>query len=111
MAISSTRLTSTSLTPIYTSTGNNAITTMVICNTGTPDPADETLNVDTVTIHFVANGNSANDTNTVVKNLVIPAGETVFFSDEKVILGNGDSIQAQATVGNLLSITISRLSV
>ena len=55
-------------------------------------------------------------TNTIVKNLIVPAGETVFFSDERIVLrgatsyGN-DQIRATASVGNLLSITVSALPV
>jgi hypothetical protein len=58
----------------------------------------------------------SSDTNTIVKNLIVPAGETVFFSDERIVLrgassyGN-DQIRATASVGNLLSITVSALPV
>jgi hypothetical protein len=111
MPISNTRLTSTAVIPVYTSTGNNAVTTIIVCNTGTPNLTDETVNASNLTIYMVPNGQPAGDGTTVVKNLTVPAGETVFFSDEKVILGNGDSVQAEASAGNLLTVTISTLPV
>jgi hypothetical protein len=47
--------------------------------------------------------------------LTIPAGETVFFSEERVVLSTGDTVQAQASstgaVGGLLTITVSTLPV
>jgi hypothetical protein len=111
MAISNTRLSTTAASIVYSSTGNNAITTIVACNTGTPNLTDETVNACQLTLYFVPNLGFADDSTTVVKSLIIPAGETVFFSDEKVILANGDSIRAQASVSNLLTITVSVLPV
>jgi hypothetical protein len=35
----------------------------------------------------------------------------VFFSDERIVLADGDTVQATASVANLLSITISTLPV
>lgn len=111
MAISNTRLTNTASTSVYTSSGTNAITTIIACNTGTPDLTDETVDQVSLTLFFVPNGSSAGDSTTVVSNLIIPAGETVFFSDEKVILSDSDAIVAQADTGNLLTITVSVLPV
>jgi hypothetical protein len=111
MAISNTRLTTTEATAVYTSTGNNAITTIVVCNTGDVNLTDETDNACELTMYFVPNLGVAVDETTVVKNLTIPAGETVFFSDEKVILATGDFISAKASVENLLTVTVSSLPV
>jgi hypothetical protein len=113
MAINSTQLTTNGDSAVYTSSGTNAIVTLIICNTGNPDPAgvDETINSCTITINFVRLGDVSSVTNTVVKNLIVPAGETIFFSDEKVVLDNGDQVRATASVANLLSITVSTLPV
>jgi hypothetical protein len=111
MAISNTRLTTTQPTTVYISTGNNAITTIVVCNTGNVDLTDETVNAASLTLYFVPNLGSAIDETTVVKNLIIPAGETVFFSDEKFILGDGDFVSARSSVENLLTVTVSSLVV
>jgi hypothetical protein len=121
--IYSTRLTTTGDTLVYTSsttgapigggvTGQtNAITNVIVCNTGTPDLTDETVNSSTLTLNLVLSGGVSSDTNTIVKNLIVPAGETVFFSDEKIILNSGDQIRATASTSNLLSITVSSLQV
>jgi len=111
MPITNTRLATTAVSTVYTSAGNNAVTTMIVCNTGAVNLTDETVNAAALTVYFVPNGQTATDSTTVVKNLTVPAGETVFFSDEKVILGNGDTIQAQANAGNLLTVTVSTLAV
>ena len=116
--ITSKRLTGSGNTEVYTSSGVNAITTIIVCNTGAPptapseDPTDETIRSADITLNLIANGGgSSSDSNTIVKNLTIPAGETVFFSEERVVLGDGDSIYATASVGNLITITVSTLAV
>jgi hypothetical protein len=111
MAISNTRLETTAATPVYSSVGNNAITTIVVCNTGEVDLTDETVRSCRVSLYFVPNLGSVGDNTAVVKDLIVPAGETIFFSDEKVILSNGDSISVQATPANLITVTVSALSV
>jgi hypothetical protein len=126
--IYSTRLTTSGDTLVFTSTStgapvggavvaqDNAITNIIVCNTGTPNLTDETVNSCTLTLNLVAAGGVSSDTNTIVKNLIVPAGETVFFSDERIVLkgsttyGN-DQIRATSSVGNLLSITVSALPV
>lgn len=118
--IKSTKLTTTGDTEIFraTTTGDNvgtgqttAITNIIVCNTGAPNATDETVNNCTLTLNLVRFGQVSSDTNTVVKNLIVPAGETVFFSDEKVVLDSNDQIRAAASVANLLSITVSSLAV
>ena len=89
----------------------NAITTMTLCNTGTPSIVDESTNEVYVSIYIVRSGKSYNAGNTIVSNLLIPAGETVFFSDEKIILDSGDEIWVGTSAASLLSVTISALEV
>lgn len=126
--IFSTRLSLASDTLVFTSTTtgapvgglvtpqDNAITNIIICNTAAPNITDETINSCTLTLNLVAAGAVSSDTNTIVKNLTIPAGETVFFSEERIVLrgaaGYGtDSIRATASVADRLSITVSALPV
>lgn len=120
-------LTSTGPEVVYTSTDSgdpvssggvrqpNAVTTLIVCNTGTPDLNDESLDGATITINLLRDGEtppaSVLPRNTIVKDLFVPAGETVFFSDEKIILDGGDSIVVTASVANLIAITTSTLSV
>jgi hypothetical protein len=78
-----------------------AITTIALCNIGTPVLTDETVEAVTVNIHLVKSSSGASARNLIVSNLTIPAGETVFFSDERIILDGGDSIQVGATTGEI----------
>jgi hypothetical protein len=113
--ITSTPVYSTSVTSgykVYYSTANggvlsspgnpgqtSAVTSIILCNTGTPDLTDETVNAVTVNIYLPLNGVLANVSNIIVSNLTIPAGETVFFSDERLILNSGDSVAIGCTSG------------
>lgn len=129
--IYSTRLTTSSETTVFTSSTsggpvggavtatNTAITNIIVCNTGTPSLTNENTDEATITIYLCNKdvGLTGTDTNTIVKNLTVPAGETVFFSDERIVLsgdtalGTADIIRATASVGNLLSVTVSALVV
>ncbi len=122
MAITPARLTTTGETEIYTSTGTNAIVTIAICNTGAPTAGDESVNLCYLDLFAVPSGDSADVSgktgapgtytgNQIVSQLAIPAGETIFFSDEKIVLEDGDKIVALADASNLLSITVSTLQV
>lgn len=120
MAISNARLTTAGLkTTVYTSSGTNAVTTIIICNTGAVDLTDETRNASSLSLYLVPSTGTAGDTSAIVKNLVVPAGETVFFSEERVVLGNGDFISAEYSNVNAnptyqvgyLTITVSTLAV
>jgi hypothetical protein len=91
----------------------NAITTMIFCNTGTVTVTDESVNTVNVSIYLVKNGDTAGSDNQIVSNLTIPAGETVFFSDEKIILDSGDTVQVGTNdaTGSLITATVSTLPV
>ena len=77
-----------------------AITTIALCNIEDPDLTDETVNTCDVNIHFVKNGTAASRRNLIVSNLTVPAGETVFFSDERIILDSNDAVWIGATAGD-----------
>lgn len=121
--IYSTRLTTTSDTLVFTSSStgapiagpvigrDQAITTIIVCNTGTPNLTNETVNAANLTLNVVLFGSVSSTTNTIVSNLTIPAGETVFFSDERIVLSSGDQLRATSSAANLLSITVSSLPV
>ena len=101
----------TSPETIYTSSGTNAITTIVLCNTGTVDPADESSDLANVNIYLVKYTQTPSVANAVVWNLPVPAGETVFFSEERIVLDNGDSVRVGADAANLITVTVSSLTV
>lgn len=83
----------------------NAITCMIICNTGSAST--------NVTIYAVPNGGSAGANTTIISALPIPAGETVSLDQEKLVLGSGDLIQgfSSNTSTASLTFTISTLPV
>jgi hypothetical protein len=109
---------------VYTSSGNNAVTCIAICNTGTISLTDETSQSVDINVYIVSPSGGGDNVNTtgsnslIVKQLTVPAGETVFFNDEKFVLANGDMIKvgyqmsaAASPVANLLNVTVSTLPV
>jgi hypothetical protein len=89
----------------------NAVTTIALCNTAAPDPADETTNSVTINIYVVRSGLSYGPGNLVVNSLVVPAGETVFFSEERMVLASGDQIWVGTSSAAKLAVTVSSLAV
>lgn len=100
---------------VFKATATTAITTMVICNHGDPDLTDETVNSATVNVYVVpeVDANSAGVKHLIVSKLIVPAGESVFFSDEKLILENNDAIWvgSSQTAPAVVSVTVSALLV
>jgi hypothetical protein len=86
-----------------TSIGGQAVTTMYFCNTNT--------NPTTFTMHVVPSGFEANANNIVYKNKVITAGDTYIIDWEKLVLGQGDTIRANANIGDSIVATVSTIGV
>ena len=89
----------------------NAVTTIAFCNTATPDVTDETVNAVNVNVYLVRSGKTATAGNLIVSNLTVPAGETVFFSEERIVLNSGDEIWVGTSSASKLSVTVSALEV
>jgi hypothetical protein len=89
----------------------NAITTISLCNVLAPNATDETINSVNVNIYFVKNGASYGTSNLVVSSLAVPAGETVFFSEERFVLDSGDEVWVGTSAASALAITVSSLPV
>lgn len=89
----------------------NAITTMAFCNVGAASLVDETTNQVTVNVYIVRSGKSYADGNRIISELIVPAGETVFFAEERVVLESGDEIWVGTSSASLLSVMISALEV
>jgi hypothetical protein len=89
----------------------NAITTISLCNVLAPNATDETVNSVNVNIYFVKNGASYGTSNLVVSSLAVPAGETVFFSEERFVLDSGDEVWVGTSAASALAITVSSLPV
>jgi hypothetical protein len=99
MAIANAQLIATDKTQVFVSTGENAITCLIFCNTSNTD--------DEVTVWVVPAAVAAGDANMIVKSMPLPAGETFSIDTERFILGDSDSIQAQATQDDLITATVS----
>lgn len=89
----------------------NAITTIAFCNVGAPNLVDETTNQVIVNVYLVRSGKSYVDGNRIVSELIVPAGETVFFAEERIVLDAGDEIWVGTNSASLLAVTISALAV
>lgn len=90
---------------------NRAVTNIILCNTGAVTITDESINRSSVDIYLVKQGDAPVDANKIVSSLTVPAGETVFFSDEKIILDGGDEVWVKAADANLITVTVSSLPV
>ena len=110
MAIQSTAI-GTSNTTLYTSSGNTAVTCIWVCNTATYDPLNPTTGLTKLDLHFVKTGDGITTTNLIVNQLPVPAGETVTFDTEKIILDNGDRVIASSAAPANLVATVSTLGV
>lgn len=89
----------------------SAITTIILCNKDAPTLTDETVNSCNVSIYLVKSGQTATTSNIIVSNLIVPAGETVFFSDERIILDAGDSVWVGTNVASRIAVTVSTMPV
>jgi len=89
----------------------NAITTIALCNTAAVTLTDETDNAVNVNIYLVKAGQSYDPANLIVSNLTVPAGETVFLSEERIVLSGGDQLYVGTSASGLLAVTVSTLPV
>ena len=86
---------------LCSSTNGDAITTMYFCNTNTSPT--------TFTLHLVPNGFTANSNNRVYFNKFLQTGDTYIVDWEKLILNTGDTIRANANIGNAIVATVSTI--
>ena len=100
MPIATGNVTSTA-TAVYTSSGNTAVTFLSICNYSA---ANVTANV-----FVVPSAGTAGNLNTVLSSILIEANDTyqLYAGNEKLVLGNGDTIQANASADNSVTTVTS----
>jgi hypothetical protein len=104
MAITSTLVETTSTTRIFLASGDNAITTIMFCNT-------DDLIATTLDVYVVGNGDVVGASTMVLKALELPPAETFVMDAEKLILSNGDAIYAQAADDLVISASVSSVSI
>lgn len=105
MAITNTRLDSTSAITVFTAVGQQAITTLYLCNT--------TGNAATVDVNCIDTGagpvNVANTT--IYSQLEITGNDTYVISTEKLILDDTDVIECTANISDAITVTVSSIAV
>ena len=90
-------------------TGNrqdSAITSIVVCNV-TASPV-------IISMYLVKDGetpDNVNYTNLFVNELEVPAKETVFFSDERIVLDGGDDLYVGADTASAIAVTVSSMAI
>lgn len=89
---------------IYPSIGNTAITYLALCNYNGSNVS--------ANVYVVPNGQTIANSNMLISNLNIQANDTYFLyiAAEKIILSNGDSIQAVVSANTVTS-TVSYTSI
>jgi hypothetical protein len=101
MAILNTALTTTA-SPVFVSSGNNAVTTIHLCNyTGSSVQANIYVAPSTA--------NVANNSTVLYGNVTISAYNTLIIYQEKFVLANGDTIYANVSAPNSVTATVSSL--
>lgn len=93
----------TGATTIYTSSGTTTTTAVYFMNNHTSTV--------TLQIHIVLDTETAADSNKIIKNLALAAEDTYVLDTERLVLGDGDSIQATADVDGVVYTTVSYIGV
>jgi len=102
MAIAQAQLT-TSNAAVYTSSGNTATTVVFFCNTS--------VSAVTIDVYAVPNAGAAGTTTQLLDTISINAKDTYILNLEKIVLANGDMIQAKASAGTAVTATVSYVSI
>lgn len=104
----------TSTAAVYTSSGNNAITSIIVCNTAIFNSGNPTSGLTYLYLYALPSGGNAAspDANSIIVNgLPIPAGETVSLDQEKLVFSDGDMLVAKSDSPANLVVTVSTLPV
>ena len=106
MAITNTRLTDTQPTQVFQAVGQQVVSVRYICNTsGVGNVA--------VNVFCIDSGDStgASEDNTIYSQLEITQNDTYVVSTEKLVLDNGDEIEVEANVANVITVTVSSFAI
>jgi hypothetical protein len=97
MAIQNTALTGTAAN-IFAPTGNSVVITAYFCNYSN---ATHTVNV-----YAVPSGGVTGADTQILCNLSIASGDTYIMSNERLVLGNGDALVANANASSSITATV-----
>jgi hypothetical protein len=91
-------------TNIFLSTGENAVTSVFLCNTAESGVAS-------VNLFVVAAAGVIGPASQIMKNLQLPAGETFVLDTEKLILEDQAALWAISSVDAVVSSTVSSVGI
>jgi hypothetical protein len=83
-----------------------------VSNVNPFNPASPTVGQSSLNLFIVPGGGTPNFRNLIVSALPLPAGETFTFDNEKIVMGNGDTLVATASAptgisANAVSLTLT----
>ena len=99
MAIVNNSVTNSSAANIYASSGETCVVTLYIAN--------YTASAVTANVYLIPASGTASNSNIIIPNLQIAGYDTYIMNTERLVLGNGDMIQANANTGSALTATVS----
>lgn len=102
MAVSNFSLTNAAAQTVFSSAGNNIVSTIHFCNFSG--------NAVTISVFLVATGGTAGNTNIIYSNHPINSGDTFIVDTEKMILGNGDFLAANCSSSSAVTATVTTLA-
>lgn len=90
---------------VYQSSGNTAITFMSFCNYSTNDV--------TIDVHVVPQSGIAGQSNLIYSALLLTPNDTyqLYLGGEKLLLSNGDTVQAVANATSAVTVVTSFTSI
>lgn len=104
MAITNSLLTTGAAANVYVSSGSSAITAIYLCN------IDSTAR--TFDVYVCPTGNTVTPLSTrIYSGIQIQAGDTYVIDSEKLILGSGDMLKANASASDSISMTVSYIGI
>lgn len=102
--ITTTNISTTNNTTVYTSEGESGITTLLICNHHASTDA-------VVDVYVVPSAGTAGNANQILKSLTIVASDTFVMDMEKLVLSDGDTVVIKADVADVVNSVISSMAV
>jgi hypothetical protein len=102
--ITTTNISTTNNTTVYTSDGETGITTLLICNHHASTDA-------VVDVYVVPDTGTAGNANQILKSLTIVASDTFVMDMEKLVLSDGDTVVIRSDVSDVVNSVISSMAV
>lgn len=103
MAITNNLLNATSPLVVFDAIGEQAITTIIFCNTSLTTDA-------TVDVWIVPATQPLDDSRKIINQVNLPRGETFALDTERFILADSDTIQSQASQDSIISCCVSSMA-